>query len=213
MVTKSYNSLGYDLNLSVPGSVEEYDQLAKRVGACLDDAIKNVVYRGVFATFRTKFAELIENNTGIARKTEPVLDKSGKPKTEEDGTPMLRFVETEKVYFDRVCAVLVSESKFASTEAAAASFASDAQTIMSAIVFDPSETEREPSQPKKVAKAYITIATKMEEKGILAAKAQELATKLGNWKVDATVDSVAKAIAEDQRRIREATNVGSQYGV
>ena len=103
--------------------------------------------------------------------------------------------------------------QFASTEAAAASFASLAQETIGSIAFDPSESEKAPSGPKKVAKAYVTLAEKAAASGKLAALASQLGSKLGNWKVEATVDSVAKAIAEDQRRKREAQKLDAEYGV
>jgi hypothetical protein len=64
-----------------------------------------------------------------------------------------------------------------------------------------------------VAKAYITLAEKANAAGKLSALADQLSSKLGNWKVEATVDSVAKAIAEDQRRKREAQKLDAEYGV
>lgn len=231
MISKEYNSVGFNVNISVPETVAEYDTLAKKTGACLDSAIANVVYRGVLATFRDDLATVVENNTGISRKTSPVLDKTGNPKVEKetvtnaDGTqtttetPITKFDETEKVYLDRVWAILSVASaggtpaKFASPEAAAASFTAIAQSTMDKIVFNPAETERTPSGPKKIAKAYTAIAEKALAAGKLDTLAANLATKLGDWKVDATVDSVARAISEDQRRQNAAKNLGGEYGV
>lgn len=213
MVTKEFNSLDFNLKIAVPETVEEYDRLAKKEGSALSDAIFNVLYRGVFAKFRAKFAEAVENNTGIVRNTEVVLGKDGQPKKDDDGNEVTRYTETEKVYLNRVYAILVGKNEFTSPEAAAASFAPLAQSIVESIVFDPSETEREPSQPKKVAKAYITIAEKAAANGKLESLALTLTAKLGNWKVEPTVDSVAKGIAEDQRRINAAKNLAGAYGV
>jgi hypothetical protein len=213
MVSKQVNTLGFELNVNVPDNVAEYDNLAKKQGACLESAVLNVLYRSVFAKFRQQFAEAVENNTGIARLTEP----TGKKVKNDDGTEsdedQVRYTETEKVYFDRACAELVKSGQFASVEAAAASFASLAQQTITSIAFDPSESEKTPSGPKKVAKAYTVLAEKAAAAGKLEALASQLASKLGNWKVEATVDSVAKAIAEDQRRKREAQKLDAEYGV
>jgi hypothetical protein len=211
MVSKQVNTLGFELNVQVPDSIGEYDNLAKKQGAALESAVLNVLYRSVFAKFRAQFAEAVENNTGIERLTEP----TGKKVKNEDGTKEdgVRFSETEKVYFDRVCAQLAASGEFGSTEAAAASFAGLAQETIASIAFDPSESEKTPAGPKKVAKAYITLAEKANAAGKLSALADQLSSKLGNWKVEATVDSVAKAIAEDQRRKREAQKLDAEYGV
>jgi len=214
MKVQSVSTLGFELNYNVPSSVEEYDTLAKAVGACLESGINNVVYRSVLAKFRSKFSEALENNTGIKRKTELVLDKDGNPKKDEDGNEVERYVETEKDHFQRVCAELVKAGSFASIEAAAASFHADAQSLIDTIVFDPSEPEKSSSGPKKVAKAYIAYATDMEKAGNLPILANKLREKLGStWKIEDTVDSVARAIAEDQRRIRESQKLGDLYTV
>ena len=213
MITKEVSSLGFNLNVSVPESIAEYDQLAKKSGAALESATLNVLYRSTFAKFRSQFATAVENNTGIDRLTEVVLGKDGQPKKDEDGSEVTRYVETEDKYFKRVLAQLVTDGKFASVEAAAASFGQLAQDTIASIAFDPSEQEREPVQPKKVAKAYVTLAEKAQANGKLESLATSLATKLANWKVEATVDSVAKAIAEDQRRKREAQKLDAEYGV
>ena len=224
------NSLGFDLSYEVPSTVAEYDRLAKKVGAALESANLNVIYRSVFAKFRAAFLDAVVNNTGIERATEAVKNKDGSAKTEDEEieeendkgemvkttikTPVLKFVNTEKVDFELICAQLVQQGKYASTEAAAASFKDLAQGTLEKIVFDPSETEKTPSGPKTIAKAYTKIAQKAADTGKLETLAAALGTKLGAlWKVEATVDSVARAISEDQRRQREAKNVGAEYGV
>lgn len=211
MVSKKVNTLGFELSVNVPDSIAEYDTLAKKQGAALESAVLNVLYRSVFAAFRAQFAEAVENNTGVAR----LMEKTGKKVKNEDGTEedAVRFAETEKVYFDRVCAELVQNGEHPTVEAAAASFSQLAQETIASIAFDPSESEKAPTGPKKVAKAYTLLAEKAQAAGKLDALASQLSSKLGNWKVEATVDSVAKAIAEDQRRKREAQKLDAEYGV
>lgn len=203
-------TLGFELSVGVPSDVAEYDRLAKKEGACLESATMNTIYRSVLAKFRDLFVARVENDSGIARQSEPILDSAGNPKKDE-GEELFRYTETEKDYFSRVCAELTKSGNFASPEAAAASFASTAQEVMTAIVFDPAEKERAPSGPKKVAKAYLELAKLRESEGKLTDLAQKLRQKLGNWKIEDTVDSVARAIAEDQRRIREAAKIADQY--
>ena len=210
------SSLGFDLTYAVPATVHDYDHLAKKEGACLDSAVLNVIYRSVFAKFRSAFLDAVVNNTGIERPTEVVKNKDGTVKTEGEGdekVEVTRYVNTEKVDFDLICAKLVQEKKFASVEAAAASFKDLAQRTIDGIAFDPSETEKAPAGPKVVAATYTKIAQKASDTGKLESLAATLAAKLVNWKVEATVDSVARAISEDQRRQREAKNVAEEYGV
>lgn len=225
MVTQTISTLGFDLNTQVPGSVDEYDTLAKQQGACLTSAVLNVLYRSTLATFRSNFVEAVENNTGILRLTEQVKNKDGSLKSEKetvknaDGTettsetPVTKYTETEKDYFLRVCAELVTQSKFASLEAASGSFQSLAQTTIDTITFDPAEAEKKQSGPKKIAKAYTALAQKASDNGKLETLAATLATKLVNWTVLATVDSVARAISEDQRRKRENEKLDQEYAV
>ena len=108
---------------------------------------------------------------------------------------------------------MVQGKQAASLESAAASFNELAQATIASIAFDPSESVREVSQPKKVAKAYVVLAEKAAANGKLESLAVSLTAKLANWRVEATVDSVAKGIAEDQRRKREAQKLDAEYGV
>lgn len=158
MKTQKFTSLGLGINLQVPETVEEFDQNAKKTGACLAEAINNVVYRGSLAEFRNVFLhgrEADETNgvtaikglddlTGIERTTKPVLDKNGKP-TMRDGKEVTSYDETEKEYFDRVCATQSVEVE---------AFRTLADEVASAIAFDASATERKAPQPKKLAEIY-----------------------------------------------------------
>jgi hypothetical protein len=215
MINKTVSSIGFDLGVNVPETIDEYDALAKKAGAALESAVFNVLYRSTLAKFRAAFSEAVENNTGIPRKTEVITKMDGTAKIdEESGEPMTRYIETENEYFKRVLAQLVLQGAFPSTEAAAASFQTLAQSTMDSIPFDPSETERAPSGPRTVAKAYIKLAEQAEKSGKLAALAQQLSEKLGaTWHVEVTVDSVARAVSEDQRRKRERESLTAEYSV
>jgi hypothetical protein len=207
--------MGFDLSVNVPSSIDEYDTLAKKVGAALESANLNVLYRSVFAKFRSAFAEAVENNSGIARETEAVLKADGTPKVDDETKePVLKFTETEDKYFKRACAQLAKQGAFASAEAAAASFLPLAQETIATIAFDPSESERAPSGPKTVAKAYTKLAEQAQASGKLETLAMQLQEKLGaTWYVEVTIDSVARAVSEDQRRKREAQSLTAEYAV
>ena len=45
MTTQTFKVFGYSFALSVPATVEEFDQNAKKAGAARAEAIKNVYYR------------------------------------------------------------------------------------------------------------------------------------------------------------------------
>ena len=55
MKVVQYDSGGHKFNIAVPESVEEYDSLAKKVGACLDAAIDHEVYHGTLGDIRVSY--------------------------------------------------------------------------------------------------------------------------------------------------------------
>lgn len=161
MKTQQFKTLGLQVNLSVPSTVEEFDANAKRAGACLEEATNNVIYRGSLAELRdliihgreeekdasgkvtqTAFKGL-EDVTGIARKTKKV--KSGKEQKEVEV-----YDETEGEYIDRVVATKKVELS---------SFQSHFDAAAALVAFDASARERKPAGPKKLAEKFKTIAT------------------------------------------------------
>lgn len=234
--TKVNTLLFTALVFSVAESAAEYDALAKKENACVDSANNNTLYRSVLAQFRGNFLhgvdaigkegdekyvpgiEGFEQITGIDRKTRETGKTRGDGETKE---PIVVWDETESEYFKRALGEIVKSSKtvtingetfgpFTSIETAAAAFQPLAQEHLNAIPFDPSETERQPKGPVKIAKVYIAVAEKLLAAGRGEAAAADLTSKLGIT-VEPTVDSLSRAISEDQRRQREL--VGSQYGV
>src|ERR1035437_5611560 len=139
LIPQTFKTTGFEITLHVPSSIEVYDRLAKVSGACLKDAIVNTVYRGSLAEFRANFCEAVEKETTIARKTKPTSKK------DSEGADIEVYAETDGEYFNRVLAESGKSREH---------FTPIANTIASAIVFDPSATERKAPGPKKVAKAY-----------------------------------------------------------
>ena len=173
MIKKTYNSLGLDIPFEVPETVEEFDRNAKKEGACLAEAINNVIYRGSLAEFRDIFLhgrEEVKNKetgevtvtgidgidmiTGIERKSVVVM-KDGKPVV-KDGEEVTKWDtdDSEATYFKRVCAELVAAGKAVDAEAAKKSFQSHAESVASQIAFDASATERQPRKPVQLAAVY-----------------------------------------------------------
>jgi len=169
MKPRNYKSLGLNVALLVPETVQEFDANAKKEGACLNEGINNVVYRGALAEFRDTFlhgrkeepaadgkpavTEIkgVEQLTGVERLTEPVKGKDGKPVV-KDGEAVTKYSESEGDYFDRVCAT---------TNRTPESFQALADEVAAQIVFDASATERKPAGPKKLAQKYKLTAARI----------------------------------------------------
>ena len=169
MKTREYKSLGLKVAFQVPENVQEFDTNAKKDGACLDEAINNVIYRGSLAEFRDTFlhgrkaepaadgkpaiSEIkgVEGITGIERLTEPVKGKDGKPVV-KDGEPVTKYSESEGDYFERV---------LAQTNKKAEDFQSLADEVASSIAFDASASERKATGPKKLAQKYKLTAARI----------------------------------------------------
>ena len=193
MISKTFNTLGLDFPLNVPETAAEYDQLAKREGACVESAVANTVYRGLLPQVRQLLTDAVAEQTGIERRTKP----TGKTRTikGEDGAPdtteeIVVWAETEAAYFDRVLA-----EKGAKKE----DFLSLLTSITSKLAFDPSEAEAPPKAPTKVAKKWLDAAEQIIREGRGDRIAAQLASKLG-IPVDTSAESLGRAIAEDQRR-------------
>jgi len=214
MKTTTIQSLGLNLNISVPESVEEFDQNAKKAGACLNEAINNILYRGVLADFRSLFCEKVEEAYGVERqtkdtgRTKKVKDANGK-ETEES---IFVYSESEAKFIDRVIASkgLTREALQPLADAVLSAKDENGNLI---IAFDASATEKKVSGPKKLAQKYTDAAKtlladgkaeafnkKLEKAGIVAFTATEDAEKnvidLG-WKVKAFIEwTEAQAISK-----------------
>lgn len=63
-------TLGVNVVISgVPSTASEFDEMAGEVGACVNVANDNIVYRSWLAKFRAAFVLALEAKTGIARLT------------------------------------------------------------------------------------------------------------------------------------------------
>lgn len=152
MRSKEYESLGVTVPFQVPETIEEYERLAKRQGACLDEAIDNVVYRGCLASFRKAFVAAFEKATGVARKTRSIT-------TTSDGKETVRNVpdESEGRYIDRALEELhpgdeLAILKYQPLVADVLKLTDKSGRLL--CVFDPSEAERK-ERKESVAKQYL----------------------------------------------------------
>lgn len=192
MQTKKFSSLGLEINLNVPSTVEEFDQNAGKTGACLDEAINNVVYRGMLAEYREALLhglpevkdaagnitrpaiDGLETITGIERPTKEVKNADGSTKTRKvtnpDGTetvePVLVYADpgkTESDFLEFVCA----QKGWTSPEAKKANIQPLADKIAAALVFDAKASERKPTAPKTLGKDYKVAAERVFANGNL----------------------------------------------
>jgi hypothetical protein len=206
MKSQLVKTLGYQISVQVPESVQEFDRLAKAEGTCLEQANRNVIYRSVLAEFRSLFCDALESATKISRKTKDT-GKVRKVKQEAaDGTiteteeAIVVWAETEAEFEDRVVQTLARDENL-SPEAIKSRFQALADKLAATLPFDPSESEKTPAGPKKVSAAVTAVAQKIIDAGRAEAVAANLSTKLG-IPVEPTLESLARAVAEDQRRKR-----------
>jgi hypothetical protein len=193
IIRQEQNVCGLTVNVPVAGSVADFDRLAKKEGACLAEANRNVTYRGTSAVARRLLCEAIEKETGIVREkivssTKEVTDEDGNVSTEDvmDWAPQHK---TEKKYFDAVCAEKDCELS---------AFSHLIGDIEAQLVFDPSERESN-AKPKKLAKMYYDAADTIIEQGAGDQVADALSAELGH-SVDADRESLAKAICEKNKK-------------
>lgn len=166
MKQREANLLGMTGTQLVPESADEFDKNAKKAGACVDEAVKNVWYRSNAADIRSTFIhgadevkdgdkvvtpafKGVEETFGYDRKTKVTQGKGDKQ--------IESFAETEEQYIDRVRAQLVKDGK-AKDEAGATALLQPIYTQALALCpFDASATERK-AGPAKLAKTWIESA-------------------------------------------------------
>ena len=190
--------MGLNVSFSVPATEAEFNLNAKKDGACLAEAINNVIYRGSLAQFRDVFLHGqkadeangviaiagVEDVTEIARKTK----ETGKK--DKDGNVISVYAETEGDYFDRVCAEKGVE---------ATHFQTLADQVAASIEFDASATERKPAGPKKLPATYLNTAKTVFDKNnvdkVIAKLLNESGTKVAFEEIpDGSTDAEVTAI-------------------
>lgn len=155
MIKQKVSSQGFSLLWSVPASTTEYNSLApKRANAVLEDAIFSTWYRNGANKFRDALCEAVEKATGVARINSGTEKE---PKWEQEGKYLKRVwveVATQRGQDPTADGVI---------EAIRDEYATQAQSILDKIVFDPSEKEATGGTPA-LAKTYIAWATEAIKK-------------------------------------------------
>lgn len=168
---------GFELNHSVPETVEEYNSLAPtRKDAALEDAVANIEYRGVFPEFRDALADHVEADSGIERAI-------------TGGTEEKPVYESEGKYLAKVIAGKFGGDK----DAFVAHYAAKAQEILDGIKFDPSATERKSDGPA-IGKRDLALAKELITRG--EAKVAQVAAILGQ--------KLGRAVATDEKSLARA---------
>lgn len=204
MKTVVVSSQGFELNYSVPDTCEEYNRLApKRENPVLEDAVSNVLYRNVLNKFRDQLVTKLEEVTGVARINSGTEDE---PVWESEGKYMKRvIVEVAKQRG-------LDPAAKATRELLLAEWTPTAQAILAGIKFDPSEREATGGQPS-LAKTYINWASQAVQAdggaklaGLLGKVLGTTITLVGDPAAD--VQTLARAIATNEKRKRDAANQG-----
>lgn len=200
---------GFELNHSVPSSVEEYNSLAPaRNNPVLEDAILNIEYRSIFPKFRDALCDVVEKETGIKRRTKTV-GEGEKAKQVPD--------EAEGKYLNRVKAELgLEDADFV------AKFQDAAQGIMDGLKFDPSVAEREGGEGPKIGKNDLKLAKELLAKGgdeptrvagLLGAKLNRKVEVVGDAEADEKMLARAFGDYRRQKAAEEAQRTKAELGL
>lgn len=203
MHSKQFKILGYEVTMSVPESVDEYNALApKRENPVLEDAIYNVAFRGMHPQVRDNFVEEIETLTGVER-----INKG------DEKHPKW---ESEVTYHDRALASFIKSSGRTESDIKA-EWLTIIQKHASAVVFDPAVREGTGEGPK-ISKTDLKIATELVEAPPQSAKDRAAAAgfdspaawcaamlgKFLNRAVETDVKSLARALGDKRREQAKA---------
>lgn len=199
MITRKVSTMDFELDILVPGSIEEYNSLApKRDNPVLEDAILNIVYRGILNKFRDEFLDRLEKVTGVAR---------GNSGTEDE--PVW---EKPAPYYARVKATVAQQRGLdpaakATNDALIAEWTPLAQEVISTFKFNPAEREATGGTPS-LSKKYRKWAEEAFERGVAQKVAAALTAK--GYPVEFSGDkekdivALARAITANEKAKAEA---------
>lgn len=139
------STLGFTLLLQAFATAEEFDQAGGRVGLCVEEANRNLIYRSWNPEFRDTFCEELEKLSKINRKT--------KVEKKADGTDKIVIDEKEVAYVNRVRL----ESDLTEED-----LQELAERVASGIKLDPSPSTRSKKAPKEIVAAAETIMSNIE---------------------------------------------------
>lgn len=160
--------MGLDFELSVPETQAEFDKLAGKDGACLNEAILNVVYRSTLPDVRDRFISELETASGesfpqVTVKVEGKDTLIDDPKT-SDGA-FVKAVRAKKGWTEptawSAAATPILLRALAGNPKAVDTDGKPDEEARKPIAFDPKATERKPRKPAKLPADYLATATKV----------------------------------------------------
>lgn len=198
MSKRTLKCLYGEINVNVPDSVEDFDKLAGRAGACLEKAILQVVYHKTLGDVREDIVE-----AAVAAFEFPRLEKDSGKKRAKDGTPILVDEATDD-YVKR----LFSEKGW-DIDAPPTEWLKLLADLP--VEFDPSAKERE-SKPKTLAKVYIEVVNRIYAAGTTAKAAATLGIALtGDEVADRKALGWAIKGREDEKRRAEEAKLKAEF--
>lgn len=151
IATYKTNSLGYPLVFKGPNSNEVFDRRAGKVGATLEGAVNDEVYRGTLPAWQDDFAEYLKTTFGDSRKVNEKATADAKARS-KNPEKVKDVVETVRVFHNRIKATLSDEDKKA--------LAVKAQEIADKHFIDPSPSTRAAGLEKgyrEKAEGFLTL--------------------------------------------------------
>lgn len=153
MKVDQYDSLDHSFKVNRPTTVEEFDKLADKAGACVEAAVTQEIMHGTLGDFREAFVDLL-----IEEHKFPRRDVGTGNFVEEDGKKVeVTKTETAATYVKRLAAHLnvdLATKPFQKT-ADRLSVGGDKE-----IKFDPKASVRQPGAGPVLAKTYKENAAK-----------------------------------------------------
>lgn len=140
--------MGFKVNFKGPGTVEEYDTAAGKLGVCLEDAIDNTIYRSTLPELHEAIVPIVEEFTGTKRGVNTVQTEKNKSRAKDDAAraKVKDVMETVPTFVKRAVAGL--------DEVKVNELGVKIQVAADLIGIDPSPSKRKSGIPKEfLAKA------------------------------------------------------------
>lgn len=137
--------MGFKVTFNGPGTVEEYDTKAGKLGTCLEDAIDNTIYRSTLPELQDAILPIVKEFTGLDREVNTAQTEKNKSRA-KDPSKVKDVMETVPNYVKRAIASL--------DEAKVNELGAKIQEAANKIEIDPSPSKRKAGIPKEfLAKA------------------------------------------------------------
>lgn len=185
---KSYttSSCGIPLKFNGPESVEEYDKLAGKAGAIVEDAATAVIAWSTLPEWQEAFVKKLIDVTGSTRLVDEAATKKAKERA-EDASKVKDVLEKETAYIKRAQATLKAGTPLTGV-ADIAAFNALAQEVADGIAIDPAPSKKS-GKPKKdlLEKAQQILARDVDAR---EAKITEFLNSVPGFDLERTAEGV-----------------------